>query len=274
MKQMWMKGLMGWIAIMNVMYAMAQDSTATPKKDTIEVCYNKTTVLIFPEAIEGADYGSDDILIKPAAKGRVLKVKAARNDFKPTNLTVFTEGGKVYCASVCYREFPAQLVYNYTGQPASAVTDMSGRMTMPEIRECAGLIAEAAPRTKRPRIKDYKMRLELQGAFIKDNVLFFLFDVQNKSHIPYDISYARFFEQDRVQTKRSTNMEKELQPVYLYNSTKNCIPAKGESKIVVAFDKFTIANHKYFTVQLFEKNGDRELNMHIRGAHILEAAPF
>jgi conjugative transposon TraN protein len=274
MKQVWMKGLMGWIAIMNVMCATAQDSTATPKKDTIEVCYNKTTVLIFPEAIEGADYGSDDILIKPAAKGRILKVKAARNDFKPTNLTVFTEGGKVYVVSVCYREFPVQLVYNYSGQPASAVTDNDGRMTMPEIRECAGLIAEATPRTKRPRIKDYKMRVQLQGAFIKDNVLFFLFEVQNKSNIPYDISYARFFEQDRVQTKRSTNMEKELQPVYLYNSTENCIPAKGESKIVVAFDKFTIANHKYFTVQLFEKNGDRELNMHIRGSHILEAAPF
>jgi len=44
----------------------------------------------------------------------VLKVKAARKDFPPTNLHVFTADGRVYAFDVSYSPNPPQTTYDLT----------------------------------------------------------------------------------------------------------------------------------------------------------------
>ncbi len=57
----------------------------------LAISFYKTTSLIFPYAIKSVDRGSKDVLVQKA-KGveNILQVKAAKPNFKETNLTVIT----------------------------------------------------------------------------------------------------------------------------------------------------------------------------------------
>jgi hypothetical protein len=43
---------------------------------------------------------------------------------------------------------------------------------------------------------------------------------------------------------------------------------------VAAFDKFTISEKKVFMVEFFERNGDRHLQLRLKGKHLLKARPL
>ncbi len=73
----------------------------------LTVSYNSTTVLIFPAAVkpQPIDRGDRDILAqKQPGVENVLKLKAARKSFPPTNLHVFTADGRVYAFDVFYTD--------------------------------------------------------------------------------------------------------------------------------------------------------------------------
>jgi len=245
----------------------------------IAVCYNKTTMLVFPARIDDADMGSGDILTRTTRKhANVLKVKAARENFQPTNLSVFTDDGRLFSINVRYEQEPHQLKYDFTATgniTDSALTGMAGNSPDPAtIREYAKILAFAKPVIRRPGAKSNLIRLNLRGVHIAGDILFFRFDIRNKSDIPYDIYFTRFYLRDRSHAKRTSNMEKEIQPIHVYFTTDSTVRKGHPSTMVVAFEKFTIADQKYFSVELYEKNGDRNLACKIGGKDILRARPF
>src|SRR4051812_37752723 len=62
----------------------------------LNITLNKTTNLIFPYAIKSVDRGSADVLAQKA-KGveNILLVKAGKENFSETNLSVITADGKL-----------------------------------------------------------------------------------------------------------------------------------------------------------------------------------
>ena len=67
----------------------------------LEVCYNKTTHIIFPAEITYVDLGNENLVagLADGAKN-VLRVKSAFKSFKQeTNLSVITEDGSYYTFS-------------------------------------------------------------------------------------------------------------------------------------------------------------------------------
>ena len=67
----------------------------------LEVCYNKTTHIIFPAEITYVDLGNENLVagLADGAKN-VLRVKSAFKSFKQeTNLSVITEDGSYYSFS-------------------------------------------------------------------------------------------------------------------------------------------------------------------------------
>ena len=67
----------------------------------LEVCYNKTTHIIFPSEIVYVDLGNENLVagLADGAKN-VLRVKSAFKSFKQeTNLSVITEDGSYYTFS-------------------------------------------------------------------------------------------------------------------------------------------------------------------------------
>src|SRR3954470_1354464 len=73
----------------------------------LKITLNKTTNLIFPYAIKSVDRGSADVLAQKA-KGveNILLVKAARENFPETNLSVITADGKLYSFVLNYISNP------------------------------------------------------------------------------------------------------------------------------------------------------------------------
>ena len=62
----------------------------------LSVAYNTTTVLVFPASVKPIDRGDRDILaVKQPGVENVVKVKASRKNFAPTNLLVFTSDGRI-----------------------------------------------------------------------------------------------------------------------------------------------------------------------------------
>ena len=76
----------------------------------LNITCNKTTNLIFPFSIESVDRGSKDILAqKVTGAENILQVKADKQNFSETNLSVITADGNLYSFIVDYLNEPPQL---------------------------------------------------------------------------------------------------------------------------------------------------------------------
>ncbi len=236
----------------------------------IEVGKNITTMLVFPAPIKDADRGSGDIIIQPVNKARhVLKVKAIKDDFSPTNLTVFTLDDKIYTVAVVYARHPQELSYNFTSSPLNSPPSSVRGLNDAEIEQNATVIAGLKPSRRSPRQSAYSMKCKLTGIYSKDGILFFQFYLKNNSNIPFNIDFLRCYQRDKVKSKRSSQMEKEVTPRYCLQQTS--IDAHKGAYYVAAFDQFTIANNKVFVIECFEKSGDRHMVLKLKGKHILRA---
>src|SRR3954470_10418956 len=76
----------------------------------LKITLNKTTNIIFPYAIKSVDRGSADVLAQKA-KGveNILLVKAGRENFPQTNLSVVTADGKLYSFILDYISNPSAI---------------------------------------------------------------------------------------------------------------------------------------------------------------------
>lgn len=242
---------------------------------TIEIAYHKTSSIVFPAVIKFVDRGSRDVLAQKA-KGvdNVLQLKAARENFPETNLTVITADGTLH-----------QFTVNYSLEPGTLALDLSGpqnatsRQTLPlifhtevtesDMEEHARKIVS----TKRIRLMNerrHKISLSLNGIYIKENVIFYHLRVRNQSNIRYDVDFLRFSIQDKAKMKRTAIQEVDVNPIYVYGDNQT-IRSRSTQDIVYALEKFTIPEAKYLSVEMFEKNGGRNLNLFIKNRRIVNA---
>jgi conjugative transposon TraN protein len=239
----------------------------------LNITLTKTTNLIFPYPIKSVDRGSRDVLAQKA-KGveSILLLKAGRENFTETNLSVITSDGKLYSFIVNYSINPALLNISFT-------TDTSLEETVPLLQSENNeaqlqLTSEQLAKEKRMlhAIHDnkYKVQFRLNGIYIKGDVVFYQLEIRNLSNINYDIDMLRFFIKDEKKSKRTASQEIEIQPLYVYGDTS---ATKGQSKniLVFALRKFTIPNRKYLSIQLMEKNGGRHLQLRVHNRTIVKA---
>lgn len=242
---------------------------------SLTITVNKTSNLIFPYSIKSVDRGSRDVLAQKA-KGveNILLVKASRENFAETNLSVITSDGKLYSFILRYSNNPSRLNISFTKdttleRPVSLLQSGNNEAQM-------HLTAERIANEKRLLygIKDRKnrMKLQLNGIYIKNDVVFYQLEMQNQSNIGYDLDMLRFFIQDKKKSKRTAYQEIAIQPLYVYGDTS---VIKGQSKniLVFALPKFTIPEKKYLSIQLMERNGGRHLRLRVHNPTIVKAKP-
>ena len=94
-----MKNIKSWLTIAFATIAVSMSAQDYPslKEDNLQLSYSKTTSIVFPYPVKSVDRGSQDVLVQKA-KGveNVLFLKAGRQNFTQTNLTVVTADGKLY----------------------------------------------------------------------------------------------------------------------------------------------------------------------------------
>jgi conjugative transposon TraN protein len=237
------------------------------------VTYNKTTNLIFPYAIKSVDRGSRDVLAQKA-KGveNILLVKAGRENFPETNLSIITADGKLYSFLLRYTGNPSLLNIAF---PKDTVNETPFSLPESENNEAQiERMAEEVAKEKRAlhglKDKAYDIRLRLNGLYIEGNVLYFQAELRNRSNIPYDIDMLRFFIRDEKRAKREATQEIELPPLYIYGDTSS-VKEQSTRTLVFAVPKFTIPDKKYLLIQLMEENGGRHLHLDIHNRTIVKA---
>ncbi|RPD44054.1 conjugative transposon protein TraN [Paracnuella aquatica] len=277
------KSIAGAVAAVSVLLftiTTHSQNTSVQYKTTIvpsyplSLAYNKTTNLVFPYAIKSVDRGSRDVLAQKA-KGveNILLVKAGRENFAETNLSVITTDGKLYSFLLNYSVNPVLLTISFAKDTA-----VDGRYTSQSGSNEAEMefTAEKISREKRMlhgiKHKKFEMRLRLNGLYIKSDVLYFQLEVRNNSNLTYDVDMLRLFIRDQKKAERTASQEIELLPLYAYGDTSSVKP-QSTSVVVFAFPKFTIPDKKYLLIQLMEKDGGRHLHLDVGNRMIVKAKP-
>jgi conjugative transposon TraN protein len=231
----------------------------------LQIGYSKTTSIVFPYAIKSMDKGSSDVLMQKA-KGveNILLLKAAKQDFTQTNLTVVTADNRLYVFVLNYGEDCPDLSVN--ADELAVVNDDVLFSTENENQKKIELFAALALSKKKKitgiQCSKFEIKLSVSGIFIHEDIMYFRLIIDNTSKINYEIDQIRFFIRDKKKSKRTASQEIEIVPLYAANA-RNVIADKSELTAVYALSKFTIPEKKYLTVQLIEKNGGRQLEVDI-----------
>ena len=233
--------------------------SAMSQTPSLCITTDKTTSLVFPFAIRHVDRGTRDILVQQVKEvDNILLVKAAEKDFPETNLSVVTDDGSIYSFVVCYDSKPPVWIYNL---PVNYKTTLAtyANSILDNQRTLHG-------------IRDHKwdMYALVKGIYIKDNTFFYQLQITNESPIDYDVDLFRFYIQDKKKNKRTATQENELKPLYVAGNVSQ-IKAGSNSVIVVALEKFTIPDAKYFLIEIGEKNGGRHLRLKMSNSKLVKA---
>lgn len=249
--------------------------SAQSSLQNVEVTFNKTSSLVFPAVIKSVDRGSRDVLAQKA-KGveNVLQLKAARENFPETNLTVITADGGIHQFTINYSKKPDKLIVQAEGEPVNTAPSpgliFQTDMTESEFESYAGQIGEAKRNVKFLRRKKHKIILSLDGVYINEDIIFYRCRIKNQSNINYDVDFLRFYVRDRARLKRTASQEIDREPLYIYGNDRT-IKGKSTVEIVYALEKFTIPDAKRLMIEVFEKNGGRNLDLTVKNRTIVKA---
>ncbi|MBS7230958.1 conjugative transposon protein TraN [Flavobacterium psychroterrae] len=265
--------LMMFVSVSGFSQFMAT-TIAKPKEDfkSIGISFSKTTSIIFPYSIKSIDKGSTEILVQKA-KGaeNILLLKAGVQNFRQTNLTVITADAKLYGFVINYdEECP---VLNFMVDKAQSVDQevlfSSENENQNKIELYSKLALSKTKKVSGISKSSYGIKLEMNGIFIQQDIMYFRLVLQNKSRIGYDIDQLRFFICDQKKAVRTATQEIELEPIYSTLQVSK-IPDASKLSVVVAVPKFTIPEKKILTIQLIEKDGGRHLELTIHNNDLVK----
>ena len=104
-------------------------------------------------------------------------------------------------------------------------------------------------------------------------MIYYQLSLLNQSPIDYDVAFLRFYIRDKKQPKRTAVQEVEVVPQYVAGNISN-IKATYSSRVVVAMEKLTIPDEKYFAIEMGERNGGRHLLLKVKNTNIIRAIPL
>jgi len=242
----------------------------------LQIAYSKTTSIVFPYPIKSMDKGSADVLLQKA-KGveNILLLKAGKQNFAQTNLTVVTADNRLYVFVLNFDEECPDL--NISADNLAVVNDdilfSMENENQRKIEQFAGLALSKKKKISGIQRSKFEMKMTVNAIFIHDDIMYFRLILENTSKIGYEIDQLRFFIRDQKKSKRTASQEIEIIPLYATNNT-NVIADKSEMTAVYALSKFTIPEKKYLTIQLIEKNGGRQLEVNISNNMIYKIIPL
>ena len=268
-----MKNSKSWLSIgifIITISVLAQQSSKSGINN-VELSYSKTTSIVFPYPIKSVDKGSQDILVQKA-KGveNILLVKAGRENFTQTNLTVVTADGKLYGFILNFDELcptlnlTAELFSNFDKE----VLFSSENENQKEIKQYAELALFKKSKVSGLGTSKFSIELRVNGIFIHQDMMYLRVLLGNNSRINYDLDQLRFFIRDQKKSKRTASQELEIVPLFC-SSVISKIRDHSEITLVFAIPKFTIGQKKLFTLQLIEKNSGRDLELNIKNSDLI-----
>ena len=251
----------------------------------LEVCYEKTTHIIFPAEITYVDLGNENLVagLADGAKN-VLRVKSAFKSFKQeTNLSVITEDGAYYVFNVKFAKEPLLLSIEMTdflhdgesvNRPNNAQEVCLEKLGQ-ESPMLVKLIMKSIHKQNKREIKHigskrFGVQFLLKSIYTNNGLLYFHTELKNTSNIPFDIDYVSFKIIDKKVIKRTAMQEQVLEPLRAQNYV-TVVHGKSTEHTVFALEKFTIPDDKQFVIEVAEKEGGRHQSFVVDNEDIVRA---
>lgn len=251
----------------------------------LEVCYEKTTHIIFPAEITYVDLGNENLVagLADGAKN-VLRVKSAFKSFKQeTNLSVITEDGSYYSFNVKFAKEPLLLNIEMTdflhdgesvNRPNNAQEIYLERLGS-ESPMLVKLIMKSIHKQNKREIKHigskrFGVQFLLKSIYANNGLLYFHTELKNTSNIPFDVDFVSFKIVDKKVIKRTAMQEQVLEPLRAQNYVV-VVPAKSAERTVFALEKFTIPDDKQLVIEVAEKDGGRHQSFVVENEDIVRA---
>lgn len=248
------------------------------KADTIFINEVSQTHLIAPEKVIYIDYGDIFISVSKAeGTENIIRLIATSADVKgfpsQTNVSFATADGKFYTYNVDYKQNPDAFVFEVgiTADTNRANVILSDNVISAYDRDkiLQKISGEKRHLYSKGIIKN-GIVFSVNNIHICNDLLFFTFQVNNNSRIPYDIDYIRYFIVDRKTAKLTASQENDQTPLFTHNYTPR-IEGKKVMKYIAAFNKFTIPDDKVFRIEINEKNGGRHIIFDLENNDIVNA---
>ena len=247
----------------------------------LTITCNKTTNLVFPFPIRNVNSGSEDVWVQEVSGApNILELKAGRDSFPQTNLSVITADGRLYSFLLDYAFNPR--VLNYVMEkvglpsaeestPAPGPVEFSGTLQNVLNENAAVQQVLYAPKNLYTLTNHHGgMKLQLSGLYTHQNMIFLQCLLSNHSGISYQIRNTRFLIRQRRVPKRTAFQEKEIIPLDVYYSNP-IVNSRFTDSCVIALPRFTIPDGAYLLFQINETGGGRELNLEISEHELLQA---
>jgi conjugative transposon TraN protein len=234
------------------------------KSYSIEITVNKTTNIIFPYAIRSVDRGSKDLLAQ-IAKGvdNVLQLKALRQNFPATTLSVITAEGKLYPFLALYAAEPADLNLSFLQDSRVQLNDQP--INQARFDSLSSLVMNQ-PGFMHISARTRQVKLSLEGIYMQAGMLWFRFRLDNHSIIVYRPDYVQFFFQDKKQASRTAIQEIPILPINKVLIDR--VAGNEQAVLVIAFTPFSIPKDKWLIAEINEKTGGLPLLLRIKNPAI------
>lgn len=223
------------------------------------------TQLVFKSPVSSIKVGMPN-LVDAQSTDNVVTLQGLSENIK-TNLIVKTADGNYYVFIIISEEAP-KFFYEITESQAynKGIVSASERKEYKKNSVSKENVVELVYNEKgyinsRNSASYKKIFLEIKGVYIENGKLYFLFSLENKSNIKYDIHSLSFITVSLKKRKKALGAEEqEYTPLFYYKDVSNIEP-NNKKNLVVVFDKFTINDQKNLEVTLTEKNGERAVRL-------------
>jgi len=238
---------------------------------TVPVSGTKMTNLVFPEALETGVKVSRDVLVqRPRGVDNVIQLKAVRRNFPATNLSVFGKDGRLYTFDLRYVADTDVLSFRVVASvPAGGSVMLTGLPVDVSTLAVDGALLGNRKGPSGGRASRDGLRLQLSGVFLRHELLWLCFKVENHSGISFTPAFVRVFEEDKKKVKRTATQDLELAPVYA--SKLGDVQGRQTVLFTEAFRPFTVGKGKRLVVQLADDTGGRSLELVVKRKVLLGA---
>lgn len=188
-----------------------------------------------------------------------------------TSLSCLEANGRMHTFLVAYREHPSRLEVDTRGLavtpgPAGSLSPAPQDTTFSFSSFTGGAGALALEEVAAMRqglyhigVSGYGIQILCENLFYRDDVLYLVVSVRNKSAVSYELSTPRFVVESSRRGRRGLQYEKSVFPRAAYGM--GVVAPSSVGRMVFTFDKLALVKGQVQRVYFYEKGGARNLVM-------------
>jgi hypothetical protein len=240
---------------------LATIGTGSFAQDTAYISRDKTTALFFKSSVKIIGKTSPNFEVRQIENG-LITLKAINPDFKSVKLNIQDQNtNQVY-------HIPVQYSYGRAGRRIEVAGSRSITTVIRSPVTNYAAIGNQLASGKRSDVVDRKkiggVKAWVNKLSLANNKVFFRLDIRNRSNLPYDVDFIRFYIRDLKTVARMATHEQEIVPIYSNLNKHTTILKSKEIAKVFGFHRFSLSDDQALNIELYERNGNRHLYLQIK----------